>query len=189
MKKEEASVKRLLKWVLVAGGVIVGGILLLAIIVSFFDESESEVSESPIILTGEEFQSMTKEEFETWLRSNEQNSEEAIQRALSDFEANKAAQRRWTNRMDHWENLDAFDRAVSKIQEDRVVDATEASYICTVAPQWAEQMQAAQAYIQDYRQHDPELVTKTPSLHRLEGDASAKSEFVADLIANCPNEL
>ena len=87
--------------------------------------------------------------------------------------------------MDHWENLDAFDRAISKIQEDRVVDATEASYICTIDLQWAEQMLAARVFIEDYRRHDPELVTKSPSLHKLECEAAEKSELVADFMTNC----
>ena len=179
--------KKLPKWGLITGGVLIGGIVLLVILVSVIGDSEDDALESPIILSGEEFQSMSKDEFEAWIRSNRQDlSEDGIQRNLANFEEHQAAQRRWTAQRDHWENLDAFDQAISRIQEDRVVDATEASHICSVAPQWTEQMEAALKYIRDYRQHDPDLVTKTPSLHKLESDGTAKADFVADLIANCP---
>ena len=175
-----------MKWVLIGVGVFVAAIFLLVILVSVSGDDE-DMPESPVVLSGEEFQAMTKDEFEAWLRSNRPDlSEDGIQRNLADFEENKAVQRRWTEQQHHWNNLDALDEAIADIQEDRVIDATEAAFICTVAHQWAEQMKAAQAYIRDYRQHDAELVTETPSLHKLESEASAKGEFVADLIASCP---
>ena len=76
-------VSTVLKGASIGAGVLIGGIVLLAIIMSAIGDSEDdEVSESPIVLSGEEFRPMTKGEFEDWLRSRAKDIPKPLYKGL-----------------------------------------------------------------------------------------------------------
>ena len=86
-------------------------------------------------------------------------------------EDDKARQGRWVKKEYHWANIDAFVAGVERISDDRVIDQDESKDICFLLPQWEAQLTNALTYIQDYRASEPEFVTQTPLLWKLEEEA------------------
>ncbi len=52
----------------------------------------------------------------------------------------------WRERDTHWDTLNAMDGVIRGIQEDKVTSVEEAEFLCTIAPQWIEQLSEVMAY-------------------------------------------
>ena len=55
--------------------------------------------------------------------------------------------------------------------------------MCQVLPQWIGYVEAA--YVQDYREVDPERVADTPGILNLEGDAARKGQLLSNMQTAC----
>ena len=131
----------------------------------------SAPSSIPFSIPGDEFVNMTAEEFEAALRAHGTFDEEYIDKALRNFESDKAAGVRWQAQFKvHWPNVDAFHASMSAISEDRIIDKSESQHICFALDQWVDQMTAARDYVQNYREVDPETVENS-GLPNLESEA------------------
>lgn len=91
----------------------------------------------------------------------------------------------WKEQYIHWENIDALDAAVADIREDKVVDVEEALYVCVVALQWMGQMTAAQDYVAEFTDIDPETVADNPGVGNLQRVAKDRAELMETLLIGC----
>ena len=78
---------------------------------------------------------------------------------------------RWKEQWKHWESVGIFQANLQNIMADGIIDEEESKRICFALDQWTAQMNAARAYVQDYRRDDPETVEKNPGLGNLEREA------------------
>ena len=83
---------------------------------------------------------------------------------------------RWATLSKHVENLSAIDQVMAKLNEDRVVDLNESVFICTVLPQWTEQVGEAGRYITSLSRSD---------LQALEVEVALKENLTAELHDSC----
>ena len=131
----------------------------------------SAPSSIPFSIPGDEFVNMTAEEFEAALRAHGTFDEEYIDKALRNFESDKAAGVRWRAQFKvHWPNVDAFHASMSAISADRIISKDESAHICFALDQWIDQMTAARDYVRNYREVDPETVENS-GLPNLESEA------------------
>ena len=93
---------------------------------------------------------------------------------------------RWQQRLDHWDNIEAFKARILKINDDRVIDRAELDSMCFLSAQWKAQLVAARDYVKDYREDDPELVERNKGLQNLETEAEAALRVVSSVIESCP---
>ena len=91
---------------------------------------------------------------------------------------NQDAQIRWQEQWEHWKNIDAFTESTKSISADRIIDKEESKRICFALDQWTGQMTDAIAYVQDYREVDPQTVEKNPGLVNLEHEANRALELL-----------
>lgn len=71
------------------------------------------------------------------------------------------------------------------MREDKVMDQSEVDFSCSVAEHWAEQLKAAQVYVQEYRRVEPDMVAVNPQLGELESIATKGYELVSILLPEC----
>ncbi len=95
----------------------------------------------------------------------------------------------WHEQWEHLENIDAFDAAMAKINEDKIMDLEEALFFCTGAPQWLSMMKEAQNYVATYAEIDPETVEETPGLANLGRVAKERQSAIEAVMAECPDLL
>ena len=67
--------------------------------------------------------------------------------------------------------------------EDKVIGLQESREFCYKAPQWEDQLVAAQEYVAAYREVEPTVVAETPRLWKLEQEAERALELV--MAAEC----
>ncbi len=97
----------------------------------------------------------------------------------------KAELDRWRGQWEHKDNVRAFNESIARIQEDRVVDRVEAEFICTSAIQWETQIRAAREFIEDYKLHEPELVSETATLRNLDTRSEIAASAVQGFLELC----
>ena len=85
----------------------------------------------------------------------------------------------------HRDNVNAISLIVDKVNEDGSFDRADALYVCSLVDQWAEQVQAAADYFEEYRQLDSAKVDEEPSLSRLETDVKHKQPLIREMVAEC----
>ncbi len=123
-----------------------------------------------LVISGSEFATMTKSEFEQRLRK-EGCSEQQISNMLTTFDDDKQRQARWVEQWDHWANVDAFAASMKEINADRVIDKDESARICFLLDQWTTQMEEARHYVVNYRKVEPDTVEKNSGLGNLQTEA------------------
>ena len=79
---------------------------------------------------------------------------------------------RWNERAEHWANLRAFLSRTKASTAGGVLDMEEIEGICSLLPQWMGQLAAAQAYVAEYREVEPDTVRSNPVLQNLESEAN-----------------
>ena len=79
---------------------------------------------------------------------------------------------RWNERTEHWANLRAFLSGTKANAANGVVGKDETERICSLLPQWKGQLTAAQAYVAEYREVEPDTVRSNPVLQNLESEAT-----------------
>ena len=100
-------------------------------------------------------------------------------------EEDRAKHERWIKQHKHWDNVKAFDQHIKRMREDKVMDQSEVDFSCSVAEHWAEQLKAAQVYVQEYRRVEPDMVAVNPQLGELESIATKGYELVSILLPEC----
>ena len=135
-------------WVI---GGILGSFLLLVIVVGLFigdPESESEVAmtaresteqATPVTIPTSDYEDST---LQMYL---------AAARAVDELPPAEKSEMEF-----HIEILGAMKDSFERISEDKVIDASEAEYVCFVHPQWATQLKEAEAYIVSLNEPDLE---------------------------------
>ena len=138
-------------------------------------------------MSGDVYNSLTEEEYERHLRKLACMSEENIQYHLQQFRdpevrAKEATQqKRWEQRVDHWDKVNAFHQHIERMHEDKVIDTNESIFICGVAQQWVRQLKAAQVYAQEWQRdyHDES------GLAKLEELATSGHELASGFLTDC----
>ena len=90
---------------------------------------------------------------------------------------------RWREAEVHWGYVDAFQASMEVMMEDKVIGVQESREFCYKAPQWEDQLVAAQEYVAAYREVEPTVVAETPRLWKLEQEAGRALELV--MAAQC----
>ena len=103
--------------------------------------------------------------------------------SLEEQEVEAARLARWREAEVHWEYVDAFQASMEVMMEDKVIGVQESRDFCYKAPQWEDQLVAAQEYVAAYREVEPTVVAETPRLLMLELEAERALELV--MAAEC----
>ena len=88
--------------------------------------------------------------------------------SLEEQEVEAARLARWREAEVHWEYVDAFQASMEVMMEDKVIGVQESRDFCYKAPQWEDQLAAAQEYVAAYREVEPTVVAEAPRLLMLE---------------------
>ena len=102
---------------------------------------------------------------------------------LEEQEVEAARLARWREAEVHWEYVDAFQASMEVMMEDKVIGVQESRDFCYKAPQWEDQLVAAQEYVAAYREVEPTVVAEAPRLLMLELEAERALELV--MAAEC----
>ena len=89
---------------------------------------------------------------------------------------------RWNERTEHWANLRAFLSSTA----DGVLDREDAGSTCTLLPQWEGQLAAAQVYVAEYREVEPDTVRSAPILLDLESEAGRGLDLLSQVDCTGP---
>ena len=93
-------------------------------------------------------------------------------------------QKRWEERTEHWEYVNAFWSHIARITDDEVVESSESLFICGAVTQWVRQLNAAQVYARDWQRDYHE----EDSLAKLEEFATAGHRLTTGFQTDC-NQL
>ena len=179
------------KWKNVLSGLaIIIGVIMLASLL--WDDSKQEAPEQVRegqlrgIIPASEYLTMTPEEFAERLREDGYD-ETVIATAVANKHDNQEVQAarlaRWREAELHWEYVDAFQASMKAMMEEKVIGVKESRDFCYKAPQWQNQLVAAQEYVAAYREVEPTVVAETPRLWKLEQEAERALELV--MAAEC----
>ena len=102
---------------------------------------------------------------------------------LEEQEVEAARLAGWREAEVHWGYVDAFQASMEVMMEDKVIGVQESREFCYKAPQWEDQLVAAQEYVAAYREVEPTVVAETPRLWKLEQEAGRALELV--MAAEC----
>ena len=83
---------------------------------------------------------------------------------LEEQEVEAARLAGWREAEVHWGYVDAFQASMEVMMEDKVIGLQESREFCYKAPQWEDQLVAAQEYVAAYREVEPTVVAETPRL-------------------------
>ena len=137
--------------------------------------SEVEPERLRGVIPGDEYLTMTPEDLAERLREDGYD-EMAIATAVANKRDNQEVEAtrltRWRESFEHWEHVDAFQASIEVMMEDKVIGLQESREFCYKAPQWEDQLVAAQEYVVAYREIEPTEVAETPSLWKLEQEAA-----------------
>ena len=98
-----------------------------------------------------------------------------------------AEERRWKERLVHYDNVNAFSEAMSAIGADDYIDQIELAEVCVHRTRWETELTNAQNYVVNYHKHGPGLFKVDPRMRGLLKRTEVGLAVIKDAADACPS--